>query len=169
MATAVHVHRHRTPGNYTLRASAQQPPDGILWTAILFPSPQTPISRTWRWCFGPARGSPGASSLKARRHCRLGSPFAQRPVIVTPRAVPGSVGSLIGVAQPSLVRAIATPSTSAEYVPGAYMMTVSGIPPGWILKIGHPRRSERRRQSLRTAGRRRHRHDRDDHGPESRP
>jgi len=125
------------PGTYTLRAFRQQPPDGLVWAADTVSVPaETDLTNV------QVQLQPGGR-ISGRVVFEGGSPalpvpsLAQRPIIVSPRAVPGSVGSLIAASAavpPSLVRSTETPFSTAECAPGAYMMTVTGIPPGWILK-----------------------------------
>jgi hypothetical protein len=123
------------PGTYTLRAFRQEPPDGLVWTAdtVLVPA-ETDVTNLHIQLQPGARiagrvvfeGSGPASSVTS---------VAQRPIAVTPRPVPGSVGSLIGVSErPTLVRSTETRFQTAECPPGAYMMLVGSLPPGWVLK-----------------------------------
>lgn len=63
-------------------------------------------------------------------------PTAQqlRAMLVTARPVPGSLGSLMGTLRQPTERPDETRFITSQNVPGPYMMNVTGIPPGHILK-----------------------------------
>ena len=66
---------------------------------------------------------------------RKPTPEQLRAIQVTARPVPGSNGAVLGsTMRPSGPRSDETHFSTGEVVPGPYMMTVSGVPGGWVLK-----------------------------------
>jgi hypothetical protein len=123
------------PGTYTLRAFQQPPPDGILWAVDTLVVPTDSDLTDVRVTLRPGARIGGRIVVDGSGPLPTSPTLAQRPIAITARAVPGSVGSLIGAAPTALVRSSEMQFVTGEYVPGAYMMSAPGpLPPGWILK-----------------------------------